>query len=195
VRIRELVLPAAVPEEPAAFHGPAYGASRIRFEPGPSVCSHFAVNVPPQRFEEAVEWARDRVELVDPDVPFPAWRARSAYFFDPAGNIVELIARELAPGEELFLEISEVGLPVADVGAAVEWLEAELGLPHFSGNRRDFSAVGDDRGLFIVVPVGRPWLFTEVPAPDAPLRVAIEAERSGELVVPGSDHVVELGSG
>ena len=48
-----------------------------------------------------------------------------------------------------------MGLPVADVGAAVEFLETELGLPHFSGDRENFSAVGDDRGLFIVVPVGR----------------------------------------
>jgi catechol-2,3-dioxygenase len=190
VRIAEVVLPAPDPGALEAFHGPGYGSTRLRFEPGPAVCSHFAVNVPPQRFEEAVDWARERVELVDDDVPFPAWRARSAYFFDPGGNIVELIARERAPGEDLFLEISEVGLPVADVGAAVEWLEAELGLPHFSGNRRDFSAVGDDRGLFIVVPVGRPWLFTEEPAPDAPLRVTIEPDTGGERVVPGSGHVV-----
>jgi hypothetical protein len=190
VRIREVVLPAADPAAQAEFHGPAYGASRLRFEPGPAVCSHFAINVPPQRFEEAVELTAERVELVERDVPFPAWRARSAYYFDPGGNIVELIAREEAPGEELFLEISEVGLPVTDVGAAVDWLEAELGLPHFSGNRRDFSAVGDDRGLFIVVPVGRPWLFTDVPAPDAPLRVEIAADRRDEAVVPGSAHVV-----
>jgi len=190
VRIREVVLPASDPEALAEFHGPAYGSSRIRFEHGPPVCSHFAVNVPPQRFEEAVHWARERVELVDADVPFPAWGARSAYFFDPGGNIVELIARERAPGDDLFLEISEVGLPVDEVGAAVEWLEDELGLPHFSGNRRDFSAIGDDRGLFIVVPVGRPWLFTEEPAPDAPLRVTIESDRRAELVVPGSKHVV-----
>lgn len=191
MRILEVVLPAPDPEALAAFHGPGYGASRLRFEPGPAVCSHFAVNVPPQRFEEAVAWARERVELVHDDVPFPAWRARSAYFFDPGGNIVELIARERAPGEDLFLEISEVGLPVTDVGAAVEWLESELGLPHFSGNRRDFSAVGDDRGLFIVVPVGRPWLFTEEPAPDVPVRVTIESDLGGfELVVPGSGHVV-----
>ncbi|HEV3377301.1 MAG TPA: hypothetical protein VG126_08485 [Thermoleophilaceae bacterium] len=190
MRIREVVLPAADPSVPEAFHGAAYGSSRLRFEQGPAVCSHFAVNVPPQRFEEAVAWARERVELVHDDVPFPAWRARSAYFFDPAGNIVELIARERAPGEELFLEISEVGLPVADVGAAVEWLESELGVPHFSGDRRSFSAVGDDRGLFIVVPVGRPWLFTEEPAPDAPVRVTIEPGPGGERVVPGSHHVV-----
>jgi catechol-2,3-dioxygenase len=191
VRTREVVLPAA---DLSGFHRETYGATRLRFAGGPPVCSHFAINVAPQRFEEAVSWARERAELVEDDVPFDAWRARSAYFFDPGGNIVELIARERAPGEELFLEISEVGLPVADVGAAVDWLESELGLPYFSGNRRDFAAVGDDRGLFIVVPVGRPWLFTDVPAPDAPLRVAIESERTGEAVVPGSGHVVELGS-
>jgi catechol-2,3-dioxygenase len=189
VRIREVVLPGP---EPSGFHPATYGATSLRFGEGPPACSHFAVNVPPERFEEAVEWARARTELVEDDVPFDSWRARSAYFFDPAGNIVELIARERAPGDDLFLEISEVGLPVADVGAAVEWLEAELGLPHFSGNRRDFSAVGDDRGLFIVVPVGRPWLFTDVPAPDAPVRVAIESERPGTVVVPGSRHSVEL---
>jgi catechol-2,3-dioxygenase len=191
VRIREVVLPAA---DLSGFHRETYGATRLRFAGGPPACSHFAINVAPQRFDEAVSWARERAELVEDDVPFDAWRARSAYFFDPGGNIVELIARERAPGEELFLEISEVGLPVADVGAAVDWLESELGLPYFSGNRRDFAAVGDDRGLFIVVPVGRPWLFTDVPAPDAPLRVAIESERTGEAVVPGSGHVVELGS-
>jgi catechol-2,3-dioxygenase len=191
VRIREVVLPSAAA---SGFHPATYGATRLRFGGGPPMCSHFAINVPPQRFEEAVEWVRERADLVEDDVPFEAWRARSAYFFDPGGNIVELIARERAPGKELFLEISEVGLPVTDVGAAVEWLESELGLPYFSGNRRDFAAVGDDRGLFIVVPVGRPWLFTDEPAPDAPLRVTIESERSGELVLPGSRHVVKLAS-
>jgi catechol-2,3-dioxygenase len=95
----------------------------------------------------------------------------------------------------LFLEISEVGLPVEDVAEAVAFFEAELGLPHFSGDRENFSAMGDDRGLFIVVPVGRHWLFTEEPAPDVPLRVAVESDRSERLVVPGSGHVVELGSG
>ena len=145
----------------------------MRFEPGPDVCSHFAVNVPPGRFDEAVAWARERATLIQDDVPFALWRARAAYYFDPAGNLVELIARERAPGDELLIEVSEVGLPVADVGAAVEFLEDELGLPHFSGDREGFSAVGDDRGLFILVPVGRPWLFTDRPATDAPLRVTI----------------------
>jgi hypothetical protein len=192
VRIREVVLPAADPGAAAAFHPDAYGASRVRFEPGPAVCSHFAVNV--GRFDAAVEWARAQAELIEEDVPFQAWRARAAYYFDPVGNLVELIARERAPGDELLLEVSEVGVPVADVGAAVDFLETELGLPHFSGDRESFSAVGDDHGLFIVVPVGREWLFTDVPASDAPVRVTIDGAEARELRLPGSAHVIEVAS-
>jgi catechol-2,3-dioxygenase len=92
------------------------------------------------------------------------------------------------------MEVSEVGLPVADVGAAADFLEAELGLAHFSGDRESFSAVGDDRGLFILVPVGRPWLFTDRPAADAPVRVTIEGSAERELRVPGSSHVIKLAS-
>ena len=194
MRVLEVVLPAADPAMAAAFHPEAYGASRVRFEPGPEVCSHFAVNVPPNRFEEAVAWARRQAELVQDDVPFEMWRARAAYYFDPAGNLVELIARERAPGDELLLEVSEVGLPVTDVGAAADFLEAELGLPDFSGDRESFSAVGDDRGLFILVPVGRPWLFTDRPASDARVRVKIEGSEPRELLLPSSEHVIEVAS-
>jgi hypothetical protein len=192
VRILEVVLPAADPAVPEAFHPAWYGSTRLRFAPGPAVCSHFAVNV--GDFAEAVAWARGCAELVHDDVPFPDWRARSAYYFDTDGNIVELIARERAPGDELLLEISEVGLPVTDVGAAAEFLEAELGLPHFSGNNEDFSAVGDDRGLFILVPVGRDWLFTDRPATDAPVRVTIAGDSPRSVQLPGSEHVIEVAS-
>lgn len=192
MRIREVVLPAADPDAAAAFHPEAYGSSRVRFEPGPDVCSHFAVNV--GSFDEAVAWARGQAALIEEDVPFEAWRARAAYYFDAVGNLVELIARERAPGDELLIEVSEVGLPVPDVGAAAEFLEAELGLPHFSGNRKDFAAVGDDHGLFILVPVGRDWLFTDRPASAAPVRVVIEGGRARELRLPGSEHVIEVAS-
>jgi hypothetical protein len=192
MRIREVVLPAVDPAAAAAFHPESYGASRVRFERGPDACSHFAVNV--GRFDEAVDWARAQAELIEADVPFEAWRARAAYYFDPAGNLVELIERERAPGDELLIEVSEIGLPVADVGAAVDFLQSELDLPHFSGDRENFSAVGDDHGLFILVPVGRAWLFTDRPASDAPVRVTIEGPVRRELRIPGSDHAVEVAS-
>ena len=122
-------------------------------------------------------------------------RAGAAYSFAPGGNRAAVMGRARAPGDQLLIEVSEVGLPVADVGAAVEFLESELGLPHFSGDRENFSAVGDDRGLFILVPVGRPWLFTDRPASDAPVRVTIGGGSARELVLPGSFHVIEIASG
>lgn len=194
MRIREIVLPAADPAKAAAFHPEAYGSSRVRFEEGADVCSHFAVNVPPDRFEEAVEWGRTQAELIQDDVPFEMWRARAAYYYDAVGNLVELIARERAPGDELLMEISEVGVPVADVGAAVAFLENELELPHFSGDRENFSAVGDDHGLFIVVPVGRVWLFSERQSADAPVRVTIEGPEPRRVELPGSAHLIEIAS-
>jgi len=192
MRIRELVLPSGDPSTAAAFHPETYGSTRVRFDPGPEVCSHFAVNV--GDLEAAVAWARDRVDLIADDVPFESWRARAAYFYDPAGNIVELIARERAPSDELMIEVSEVGMPVEDVGVAVDFLQAELGLEDFDGDRENFHALGDDRGLFIIVPVGRDWLFTDRPASDAPVRVTIEGSRERSLAVPGSEHVIEVAS-
>jgi catechol-2,3-dioxygenase len=192
VRIRELVLPSADPSAAGAFHPDAYGASRVRFERGPAVCSHFAVNV--GRFEDAVDWARGHSKLVHDDVPFVDWRARAAYYFDPVGNIIELIARERAPSDELLMEVSEVGLPVSDVRTAVDFLQAELALEDFDGDRENFHALGDDHGLLIVVPVGRPWLFTDRPASDAPVRVTIEGEAQRSLAIPGSGHLIEVAS-
>ena len=148
---------------------PAYGASRLRFEPGPAVCSHVAVNVPPERFEEAVARARERVELVEDDVPFPPWRARAAYYFDPGREHRRAHRARAGAGGGAVPGAQRSRAARDRRGGAVEFLESELGLAHFSGDRRSFSAVGDDRGLFIVVPVGRQWLFTEEPAPDAPL--------------------------
>ena len=95
MRIREVVLPARDPAAATAFHPAAYGSSRVRFEAGPDVCSHFAVNV--GSFEDAVEWARAQAELIADDVPFESWRARAAYYYDSDGNIVELCLLYTSP--------------------------------------------------------------------------------------------------
>lgn len=199
MRVLELVLPGPDPQPfydgmlglPVEGLSAFFGATRVSFEPGPHGCSHFAVNVAPQRFEEALSWARDRVGSVSEVVEFPGWRARAAYFHDPAGNVVELIARERAPGTDLLMEVSEVGLPVADVARAAEFLEAELGLAHFDGDRTAFCALGDDRGLLIVVPVGREWAQSDSVASDVPLRVKIEGHQARTVELPGSRHVIE----
>jgi catechol-2,3-dioxygenase len=184
------------------------GATRLWFEQGPETSSHFAFNVPPDRFEDAKAWAGERAELLrGPDggdeFDFSAWDARAAYFIDPAGNVVELIARnrlagalDAPPAPGPIAEVSEIGVPVADVGDAVAALESELGVDHFDGDRESFSAVGDDRGLFIVVPVGRGWFpVPERVAGDAPLEVEVRGAYERELRLPGSRHRVAVSPG
>ena len=65
---------------------------------GGSPFYHFALLVPGDRFEAALAWAGDRVELLpdretgDVVFDFTNWDAKAVYFHDPAGSIVELIA-------------------------------------------------------------------------------------------------------
>jgi catechol-2,3-dioxygenase len=175
------------------------GATRLTFRVAAESLppAHLAFNVPENLIAEGHDWVAQRT-LVLPNAgaeitDFSFWNAHSVYFADAEGNVLELIARHDldnaadAPfGPDALLEVSEVGLQVADVGKAVGWLEDELGLPFYSGDRRTFGAVGDERGVFILVPEGRPWLPTDTPAGQRPLLVTIAAGPSGEHLLPGS---------
>ena len=78
------------------------GKSSLIFEEadaGVNPFYHFAFNIPSNKFEEAFEWMRQKVELLWLDdykgyvADFVNWHAKSFYFVDPAGNILELISR------------------------------------------------------------------------------------------------------
>ncbi|GAB4032012.1 VOC family protein [Spirosoma jeollabukense] len=104
---------------------------------------------------------------------FPNWRAKACYFYDPAGNLLEFIARtdlnldnpNLTLGD-MFQGISEVGLATEDVPCTAEQLHRRFNVAQFGRTipQPDFNALGDDNGLFILAKVGRPWLFTDTPA-------------------------------
>src|SRR4026207_754236 len=60
---------------------------------------HFAINIPSNKIDEAKTWLSPRAALIWMDdyhsdiADFRNWNAKSVYFYDPAGNILELIAR------------------------------------------------------------------------------------------------------
>ena len=102
---------------------------------------------------------------------FETWNADAVYFFDPAGNVVELIARHNLRNAskkpfsgDSILCISEIAYPVEDVTLFCQHLKAELKLKLYSGDEKNFAALGDEDGLVIVVPVGRHWYPTQIPA-------------------------------
>ncbi len=158
------------------------GATRLAFEyrEGNSYY-HFAFNIPPYQYEQALQWLKVRAPILrDEDtelIDFSNWNAYAMYFHDPAGNIVEFIARRdlehraVAPfSASGILSVSEIGLPVRTVRESFELLHRQSGLPFYSGNYDNFCAAGDPHGLFIIVdPRNKEWYPTGRPARSFPL--------------------------
>jgi catechol 2,3-dioxygenase-like lactoylglutathione lyase family enzyme len=150
---------------------------------------HFAFNIPANKIEEACIWLQQRTELLWLEdsksyiANFVNWNARSVYFFDPAGNIVEFISRfDLKDDEdEMFSPsqircVSEIGLvfPRTSFDKKANELLSAYSLQYFSKQPPldHFRAIGDEQGLFIVVPENRSWYPTsDTPSGIYPLGV------------------------
>lgn len=147
------------------------GSTQITFKKSDESKSpfyHFAFNIPENQLKESKEWIRKKCDLIslegEDEFDFRSWNAHSIYFYDPAGNILEFIARhnlsnrsqEQFSGESI-LSVSEIGFPVKDVRAFYEKVNEYFNIPVFSGDMKTFTAAGDDEGLFIIVPEGRRW--------------------------------------
>jgi catechol-2,3-dioxygenase len=131
---------------------------------------HVAINIPKNQFEQAKTWLRERVPFIADNAGEDSfysenWDAHMVYFYDPAGNIVELIARhtldntsDVPFSQASLLSISEIGIAADDVAAQVASLSERTGARpyHWSGSSV-FTPVGDAEGLFIVVQHGREW--------------------------------------
>ncbi len=153
---------------------------------------HFAFNIPSNKIEDAFTWLKKRTALLWLDdyngyvADFVNWHAKSVYFLDPAGNIVELIARFDLPdhSDEAFYPglircISEIGLvfPPDSFDHDVNKLMEDHNLSYFSKQPPlpHFRAIGNDEGLFVIVPEHRIWFSTkDKPAGIYPIRLKFE---------------------
>ena len=162
------------------------GETRLRFhvENGEAFY-HFALLIPGDRFDAALAWAQERVELLGDVFDFENWNAHAVYFHDPAGNIVELIAhhgleesgREGAFAATEFLGFSELGV-VGDRPSLLLELEG-LGLRLWDGSiegRDRLAFVGERGRTFILAPVGRGWLPTDRPAEQHPVETTFRLD-------------------
>jgi catechol 2,3-dioxygenase-like lactoylglutathione lyase family enzyme len=177
----------------------AGGATPITFvrpttEPA-SPFYHFAFNIPQNKIRAARDWQRQRGELLpippalrDPAYPddvvnYSHWNAHSVFFFDPAGNVVEYIARHDltndAPGNftsEDILYASEIAFVTDDVAATSAKLKEVAGAEQYRGASDQFAALGDERGLLLVMKRGRVISF------DAPQKKAVDVFRTSARV-------------
>lgn len=163
------------------------GDSKLLFKYSPGKpYYHFAFNIPSFQCKAALAWLKKRVNILkdgsDEIIDFVNWNAEAVYFSDPAGNIVEFIARKnlniqtgAAFSAQSILNISEIGLPVDDVCIAFHQLCHKTGARKYWGDYSLFCATGDEHGLFIIVGQNRKmWYPTEKPAKSFPLSLQIE---------------------
>ncbi|WP_405104490.1 VOC family protein [Paenibacillus sp. FSL K6-1217] len=170
----ENTLGLAVVQKLAASFSVQAGASTLTFtesDPGRQPKYHFAFNIPENQIDEALLWITPKVQIIPSQgqeiVHFESWNADSIYFYDPAGNIVELIARHNLNNStnELFssaslLCVSEIGLPVGDVEEALLKL-SRVGIVPWQDYHSQFAAAGDEQGLIIAVRQGRVWFMSD----------------------------------
>lgn len=160
------------------------GETRLSFEPEDGgAFYHFALLVPGDRFDAALAWAQERVELLGDIFEAEAWDARAFYFHDPAGNIVELIAHRgleesgrSGPFEaDELVGFSELGL-VGDLPDRLRALESR-GLRLWDGTIDEpdrLAFVGERGRTLILAPTGRGWMPTGRPAEPHPVEFELD---------------------
>ena len=132
---------------------------------------HFAFNIPTNQFESAKRWISSRVPLLqdengNDEFHSENWNSGSVYFKDPAGNVLEFIARHNLDNavdgdfDRLhILNISEIGLPSEDVvGLATEICKRLDVSVYRQEPNESFTPVGDDNGLLIIPVKDRIWI-------------------------------------
>ena len=106
------------------------GTTKILFKQAPSDFDgayHFAFNIPENQYHPARKWISTRIPLLKDksgkeDFTSESWNSDSIYISDPAGNILEFIARHTLKNavdgdydSSQILNVSEKGLPSENV--------------------------------------------------------------------------------
>lgn len=152
---------------------------------------HFAINIPGNQFTLAKHWAMERVELNREEglneVYYPRFEADSIYFEDPAGNVIELIARRNVDkwsdfSVESFINLSEVSITTPFVAEVGEQLQ-DIGIPisgHVEIEPTALNFLGSGNTFILLVPPKRRWYFSKRLAETHPLEIELS---KGERIV------------
>ncbi|HEU4858953.1 MAG TPA: hypothetical protein VFT15_03920 [Chitinophagaceae bacterium] len=183
------------------------GLSKLIFEKTEDPLSfpnyHFAFNIPSNQIQEAHDWLKERTERLWIEeyksyiADFTNWNAKSVYFLDPAGNIAELIARadlndiiDEPFSSKHIRNVSEVGIvfPDSNFQRSIEQIRKDYNLEYFSKQPplEKFCAIGNDEGLFIIVPENRSWYpCKDRPAGIFPMKISFLVENGVKRITLG----------
>lgn len=149
---------------------------------------HFAFAIPFVAFDAALERIKTRIGLLKSGeegfiTEFNDWGAKSFYFLDNNGSILECIARNTDLDREMdcpshLLRIAEAGLVNEKALDFLEKTKVMLPLTFYVKQkpRTDFAALGDDNGLLICAKTGRNWFPTDIASEAFAQEVTIEEE-------------------
>jgi hypothetical protein len=133
---------------------------------------HVAFNIPENKIQPAIAWQRKKTPVIHPNpsgtkdevVHFAHWNAHSLFFLDPAGNLLEYIARHdlsnAATGDFTVNDIlyaSEIGLIVDDVIASGTELQKRMKLAQYKDPAPGFWPIGDESGLLLMIRKNHIW--------------------------------------
>jgi catechol-2,3-dioxygenase len=169
---------------------------------------HFAFTIPKNQFDAGVQWLEQRTTITSDangKTRFEAgeWNADNVYFYDPQGNIVELIARHELENASLenarnktfgphsLLNISEIGLPTPNVLEMIAWFTKTLEVGTYKSFGESFAPIGDVHGLVIAVPEDRIWFpDTSISAQMLPVELTIHGEQISTHNIPNTPYIV-----
>lgn len=145
---------------------------------------HFAFNVDKGFLDVAYKKLKQKIKILsyqdDEVIHFNSWNARSIYFYDPAGNILELIEREESRAENLksnelgIFSVSEIGISSFRIKRMLDQF-LTIDLPFYSGDGENFSALGNPNGLIILVNArNKTWMPTEIKASPEDCSITLE---------------------
>ena len=174
---------------------------------------HLAFNIPENKIRSAYDWQKPRTpldrinaNLRDPELPvevvhFRHWNAHSIFFWDPAGNLLEYIARhDLKNGAagsfstSDILYASEIAFISENVTPAALEMKQALGLEQYRGGDDHFRALGDEHGLLLVIIRGRRWGYEEKAPPTAvfPTVAEIRGAKPAQFTLAGHPYEISV---
>jgi catechol-2,3-dioxygenase len=171
---------------------------------------HFAFTIPKNQFEAGVTWLEQRTTIASDangKTRFEAgeWNADNVYFYDPQGNILELIARhdldesglehtsQETFGPHSLLHISEIGLPTPNVLEMIAWFAKTLEVGTYKSFDETFAPIGNTNGLVIAVQENRIWFpDTGIPAQILPVELIIHSKKISTHEIPNTPYSVHL---
>jgi len=163
---------------------------------------HVAFNIPENKIVSARDWQLERTQLDNnpsaprhPDhsdiVHFAHWDAHAIFFRDPAGNILEHIARHTLDNAALgpfssrdIYCCSEIALVLDedDLRPAADRIGEAIGASRYRTSSERFVALGDENGLVLVMKKG---VSLRGDADVYPTEVKIDDPAAFDHTVPG----------